>query len=644
MSSVVNKGGTRFAPKIRQRRTATSVPSVVNVPTAKPIITKDANQGEKETISRDTVDEGATQVATQLSTHDSEDNEGPLSKAPEYIGPKDIVTKTKDDMNDNAATQVDGNDNGKQESTSLLGLSGKSQRRFSRLPSLSGNMGSPLLKPTSTAQNNSNRRLSTIAKAAKRKNVSMNKLLSENEDDATLNAIKKRRLSRTAPPATRKSRTAKKISIISKISVPMESTSDDDEADEGKDKSNDAAATDLVPNDGEYFETYLVRSLEEVPADVTITDSARYLVDDENFTMDQLCGRTLPIGQISENYDKARKAEKQRLIKRKERRSLRKRAREEFRSLKSLNKEEEELEREERKKKREKILNADIPESGPPKGQQMQLKIGADGKMILDEESTVVDRHKNANLENAQKEKLDENPFENLYNNASYGKAEYSDPWKLDEVIKLYKALAMWGTDFNLISQMFPYRTRRQVKAKFSNEERKHPIMIELALRAKLPPSFDAYCSEIRKELGTIDDFNKKMEQLQVDHEKNIQEIEKAKESAKLEDMNNQKEGDLDKKSSGGFRQKYLNTYRKSEVVLGTIDDVKKLRKINDESIKEEGEHESEDEDEDNEEEKEEQTGIDDDKKEEEGKKDEDDDKIEEETGPATEDNPAEND
>lgn len=642
MSSVVNKGGTRFAPKIRQRRTATSVPPVVNVPTSKPIISKDINVGAKETIFTDVADEAATQVATQPSTKDLEDNEDPLSKASYDVDHKNILTKAKDDMNDNAATQVENNDNDKQESTSLLGLSGKPQRRFSRLPSLSGNMGSQLLKPTSSAHNNSNRRLSTIAKAVKRKNVSMNKLLSENEDDATLNAIKKRRLSRTAPPATRKGRNAKKISVVSKIAVPMESTSDDDEANEKKDNSNEDTTTDLVPNDGEYFETYFVRSLEEVPSDVTITDSARYLVDDENFTMDQLCGRTLPIGQISENYDKARKAEKQRLIKRKERRTLRKRAKEEFRSLKSLNKEEEELEREERKKNREKLLNADIPESGPPRGQQMQLKIGADGKMILDEESTVVDRHKNANLENAQKEKVDENPFENLYNNASYGKAQYSDPWKLDEVIKLYKALAMWGTDFNLISQMFPYRTRRQVKAKFSNEERKHPIMIELALRAKLPASFDSYCADIRKELGTIDDFNKKVEQLQVDHEKNIQEIEKAKESAKLEDMNNQKEGDLDKKSSGGFRQKYLNTYRKSEVVLGTIDDVKKLRKINDESIKEEGEHEEKEDD--NEEEHEEETGIDDEKKDDDERKEEDYDRIEKGTEETIEEKTSEND
>ncbi|CAB4252804.1 similar to Saccharomyces cerevisiae YNL039W BDP1 Essential subunit of RNA polymerase III transcription factor (TFIIIB) [Maudiozyma barnettii] len=579
MSSVVNKGGTRFAPKMRQRRTAASgSPAVGSIAT--PVISIQPTK-EVDDIGNGEVNDSATLVATQVTTQDLDGDEGPLAKGTqeEDVDPKQVI-------------------NTEEKRLSISGPTDRHQRRFSRLPSLSGTLGSPLLKPSLAGSNNTNRRLSTISKNPKKKKIlSMNKLLSENEDDATLNAIKKRRLSRTVPPATRRSKSSRKSSVISKIFVPQEAHSEEDEeGDNLKDRRD--SMTDTVPNDGEYFETYIVRNIDEVPADVTITDSARYLVDDEHFTMDQLCKRTLPIGQISENFDKARNAEKQKILKRKERHNLRKRAREEFKSLQSLNKEEEDLEKEEWKKNREKLLNAEIPEFGAPKGQQMQLKIGADGKMILDEESTVVDRHRNANLENAQKEKLDENPFENLYNNASYGKSTYTDPWTLDEIIKLYKALAMWGTDFNLISQMFPYRTRKQVKAKFVNEERKHPIIIELALRAKLPANFDVYCTDIRKELGTVDDFNEKMAQIQSDHEKNIQEIEKAKESAKIEDMNIQKDGDLDKKSSGGFRKKYLNTYRKSEVVLGTIDDVKKLRKIKDDAVKEEGEEDKSDNDE----------------------------------------------
>lgn len=139
----------------------------------------------------------------------------------------------------------------------------------------------------------------------------------------------------------------------------------------------------------------------------------------------------------------------------------------------------------------------------------------------------------------------------------------------------------MWGTDFNLISQMFPYRTRRQIKAKFVNEEKKHPVMIELALRSKLPPNFDHYCTEIRKELITLEDFNTKLQGLQKEHEEHLKQIEVSKQSAKEEDLQSQKAKELDnvnKKASGGLRQDQLNAYRKTEVVLGTIDQMKRHR------------------------------------------------------------------
>lgn len=176
---------------------------------------------------------------------------------------------------------------------------------------------------------------------------------------------------------------------------------------------------------------------------------------------------------------------------------------------------------------------------------------------------------------------MDENPFQNLFNSATYGRQQYTDPWTVEELLRFYKALSMWGTDFNLISQMFPYRTRRQIKAKFVNEEKKHPVMIELALRAKLPPDFDSYCTEIRKELITLEDFNAKLSDLQKDHKEHLKQIEVSKQSAKEEDQQMQKAKELDnpnKKASGGLRQDQLNAYRKTEVVLGTIDQMRMQR------------------------------------------------------------------
>lgn len=35
-----------------------------------------------------------------------------------------------------------------------------------------------------------------------------------------------------------------------------------------------------------------------------------------------------------------------------------------------------------------------------------------------------------------------------------------------------FQALTQWGTDFNIISKLFPNRTRRQIKAKYNKEDR----------------------------------------------------------------------------------------------------------------------------------------------------------------------------
>lgn len=49
------------------------------------------------------------------------------------------------------------------------------------------------------------------------------------------------------------------------------------------------------------------------------------------------------------------------------------------------------------------------------------------------------------------------------------------------------QSLAQYGTDFSFISQMFPKRTRRQVKSKFKREEKENQYLVDAALRKKIP-------------------------------------------------------------------------------------------------------------------------------------------------------------
>ncbi|QLG72500.1 hypothetical protein HG535_0D02080 [Zygotorulaspora mrakii] len=566
MSSVVNKSGVRFTPKTRQRRLLTTArtvqPSIVaNEERSQADKSGDGNENEDTAVeTRETVSQNAHDASADEDEGDEEDeDDNDTYVADTKLGPLEKL----DGTHINAKLKVPST------------VSSSSRRRHSsRLDSLGGaTSAKPLFKPgfNEPSIGNDGRRLSTISNSTTRKV----RLSSISEKDVALQALKRSRMSaRTS--ISKKSGSAHRISIVSRMSSPDANvhTATAVPKSEGKKESS----ADLFQRTDSLYEKYTIKNLQEIPKNIQDFDSNRYTLDEEEFTMAELCKPKLPIGEPSENFERAKQACKAKIEKRKLRRELRHKARLEFKSLKSLRKEEQEKELEERKKATEKLLNSDVPESQGSHA-AIQLKMGPDGKLIVDEDSTVVDRHKNASMENAHKQKLDENPFENLYNSATYGRNAYTDPWTTEELIKFYKALSMWGTDFNLIAQLFPYRTRKQVKAKFVNEERKHTIIVELALQSKLPPDFEQYCIDTKKEIGTVSEFNERLNELKVKHEEHLRAIDAAKANAKEEDLKSFKLSDGDdskKKTSGGFTRDQLKVYRKSEIVLGTIEEKRK--------------------------------------------------------------------
>ncbi|XP_042385493.1 uncharacterized protein LOC121977057 isoform X2 [Zingiber officinale] len=54
--------------------------------------------------------------------------------------------------------------------------------------------------------------------------------------------------------------------------------------------------------------------------------------------------------------------------------------------------------------------------------------------------------------------------------------------WSKAETQLLYEAIRQFGSDFEMIQQLFPNRTRHQIKLKFKIEERKHPLQVRDAL------------------------------------------------------------------------------------------------------------------------------------------------------------------
>lgn len=106
-----------------------------------------------------------------------------------------------------------------------------------------------------------------------------------------------------------------------------------------------------------------------------------------------------------------------------------------------------------------------------------------DGKIIIDQETlTLNETGLEEKREELAKAKVIE---ESAFNSRSYSyrrKKEPSKQWTKDETLKFYKCLMNLGTDFSMIQQYFPCRTRAQIKRKYKTEEKKNPQLINGAL------------------------------------------------------------------------------------------------------------------------------------------------------------------
>ncbi|KAL9091872.1 MAG: hypothetical protein Q9165_004624 [Trypethelium subeluteriae] len=83
-------------------------------------------------------------------------------------------------------------------------------------------------------------------------------------------------------------------------------------------------------------------------------------------------------------------------------------------------------------------------------------------------------------------------------------RAHKGDPWDPDETRVFYEALRMFGTDFGIIAAMFAGRNRRQIKAKFTREERENPDLLDEALgvQGRVPMSLEQYAQATGRTMG----------------------------------------------------------------------------------------------------------------------------------------------
>lgn len=320
-----------------------------------------------------------------------------------------------------------------------------------------------------------------------------------------------------------------------------------------------------------------ITSSKQLPKRIKEEDRALYAqvgVNIEEITMADLCKPDLPIGEVSNNFELVKAAQDKIRKERQKRRQNRRIARQTGVSLEDI---ENEGEEEGVKKQKVDLLGLDNDDEPPVLHSSLKLTM-KDGRISYDVDSTVVNRH--ARRDNDNRSVEESNPFENPITSSTYSKRKHTDRWTSDELKQFYEALSTWGTDFTFIAQLFPYRTRKQIKSKFNLEEKKFPEIIEMALKRKLPADFEKYCSDSKNKIETLEYYNNELRQVRIKHDEHMALIAEEREKAIKEDAeaSRRREFEIRTGSRTMTRAEKVKELRKNEMVLGSIEDVKKQR------------------------------------------------------------------
>lgn len=216
----------------------------------------------------------------------------------------------------------------------------------------------------------------------------------------------------------------------------------------------------------------------------------------------------------------------------------------------------------------------------PAAGPVMRI---VNGEIVLDTASLEVDRHADAARDAGDLEDVVENQLTRKVNQATYGKRSKTESWDEELTDLFYRGLRMFGTDFMVISNMFPGRSRRQIKLKFNNEERRDPQRIkDTLLGPREVIDIEEYSAMTNQ---TYDD--PKLIQKELDEEKRVIEEQHEKEKQLHEEMlrnptggggEEDSKGDKGKGTAKSKRiskkQAAKNAGGGTEEVLGSIDEI----------------------------------------------------------------------
>ncbi|KAF8428676.1 hypothetical protein EV426DRAFT_711345 [Tirmania nivea] len=158
-------------------------------------------------------------------------------------------------------------------------------------------------------------------------------------------------------------------------------------------------------------------------------------------------------------------------------------------------------------------------EAARPQSQRhaMQVRV-VNGQIVLDEETLQVDRRELVQ-EDGPREIVEESSLTRRVNAGTWGKREKPERWDEASTDRFYEGLGMFGTDFELISGLFPDRSRRQIKNKFTAEERRNPARVTAALKNRVEVDIEEYSRVTNTEYGDARELDRELEEMRAQHE-----------------------------------------------------------------------------------------------------------------------------
>lgn len=118
-----------------------------------------------------------------------------------------------------------------------------------------------------------------------------------------------------------------------------------------------------------------------------------------------------------------------------------------------------------------------------------------DGKIVLDEQSLYANYRDEEQQAKEQRnwEVIDEREGDQFVNSASRSKQRRTQRWSAEETERFFQAISQWGTDFEMITRLFPHRTRREIKSKWTKESRQNPKRLDDAFSRRVAVDLTAY-------------------------------------------------------------------------------------------------------------------------------------------------------